>query len=187
MPVLAVWTPEDGLLGALAPLGLAGAVAGEPTLVVDLDESGPHYPSTKSLAGLVASEPQRDDLFGARPGLAVLRNGGVSLERSHQVVEALIRGWPWVVLRLPPRPAPNVRSIPIVPVRMMLPGRIFPRVDGPAVYQATPIPARLPGPGIRLPVPAVGTIAGLVAGRLPHGRDRWVRAWKRVWEVSWDH
>ena len=184
MPVLAVWTPEDGLLGALAPLGLAGAVAREPTLVVDLDESGPHYPST-SLADLVVSEPQRDDLIGSRPGLAVLRNGGVGLERSHQVVEALIRGWPRVVLRMPPRPVPHTRSIPIVPVRMLLPGRLFPRVDGPAVYQSTPIPARLPGPGVRLPVPAPATIAGLVAGRLPHGRDRWVRAWKRVWEVSW--
>ncbi len=186
MPVLAVWTPEDGLLGALAPLGLAGAVSREPTLVVDLDESGPHYPSTTSLADLVVAGPQRDDLIGTRAGLAVLRNGGVGLERSHQIVEALIRGWPWIVLRMPPRPVPHTRSVPIVPVRMLLPGRLFPRIDGPAVYQSTPVPARLPGPGVRLPVPAPGTIAGLLAGRLPHGRDRWVRAWKRVWEVSWD-
>lgn len=187
MPVLAVWTPEDGLLGALAPLGLGGAVDRDPTLVIDLDESGPLYPSRTSLAELVAAGPKRDHILGTRRGLAVIRNGGVSPDRARPVVEALIQGWERVVLRLPPRPAPARGSIPVVPVRMILPGQLFTDVDGPAVYQSTPVLNRQPGPGIRLPVPSRSTVAGLITGRLPHGADRWIRAWKRVWGVSWDH
>src|SRR4030066_639874 len=51
MPALAIWTPEDGVLGALAPLGLA-ASAGT-ALVIDLDPLGPRYPGEPSLADLV--------------------------------------------------------------------------------------------------------------------------------------
>jgi hypothetical protein len=186
MPVLAVWTPEDGLLGALAPLGLGGAAAKGPTLVIDLDEQGPRYPSETSLAELVAAGPKRGHLLGTRSGLAVIRNGGVNPDRSRPVVEALMRGWEWVVLRLPPRPPPTRGSVPVVPVRMILPGRLFEDVEGPSVFQSTAVLARLPGPGVRLPVPSRTTVAGLVTGRLPHGADRWIRAWRRVWEVSWD-
>ena len=51
MPAIAVWTPEDGLLGALAPLG--AALADPPAVVVDLDSDGPPYPGDRSLADLV--------------------------------------------------------------------------------------------------------------------------------------
>ena len=61
MPALAVWTPEDGLLGALAPLGLAAACPG-PVLVIDLDDGGPQYLGEQSLADLVADGPRLDDL-----------------------------------------------------------------------------------------------------------------------------
>lgn len=185
MPVLAVWTPEDGLLGALAPLGLAAATDGKATLVVDLDEQGPKYPSQTSLADLVAFGPHRDDLIGSRRGLAVLRNGGVSLDRARQVVDALMRGWDWVVLRLPARPVPTMGPIGVVPVRIILPRPLFGSISGPAVYQSTPVPARLPGPGVRLPIPSPATVAALVTGRVPHKADRWVRAWRQVWEVPW--
>ena len=74
MPALAVWTPEDGLLGALAPLGLAAAASGS-ALVVDLDEGGPHYPGEASLADLVRAGSRRADLYPERRGVAVLRNG----------------------------------------------------------------------------------------------------------------
>ena len=39
MPALAIWSPEDGVLGAVAPLGLAAAAG--TALVVDLDPRGP--------------------------------------------------------------------------------------------------------------------------------------------------
>jgi hypothetical protein len=177
-----MWTPEDGLLGALAPLALA-ASAGT-CLVVDLDPSGPRYPGTASLASLVAEGPRRADLSPGRRGVAVVRNGGVDPEAASPGVDALAAGWDRVVLRLPPR-RPPIPGCPVVPVRLSVPGALFPAVDGPAVYQSTPGALQPPGPGIRLPVPARRTVEGLIAGRLPLPGDRWIRAWRRVWEASW--
>ncbi len=183
MPAVAIWTPEDGLLGALAPLALA--VSAGTCLVVDLDPLGPGYPGSRSLADLVADGPRREDLVPGRSGIAVIRNGGVDAARSTEVVAALVEGWDRVVLRLAPR-RPAAVPFPVIPVRLMLPGALFPPVEGPAVYQATPAGFRMPGPGIRLPIPSRSTVAALIRGRLPAGRDRWIRAWRRAWEVSWD-
>jgi hypothetical protein len=182
MPALAIWTPEDGLLGALAPLGLAAAAG--TCLVVDLDPAGPHYPGARSLASLVAEGPRREDLSAARRGVAVVRNGGVDPAAATPVLDALVEGWERVVLRLPPR-HPPIPSCPVVPVRLSLPGTLFPPGDGPSVYQATPGALRPPGPGIRLPVPNRRTVEGLISGRLPLPGDRWIRAWRRAWEVPW--
>jgi hypothetical protein len=184
MPALAVWTPEDGLLGALAPLGLAAAAPAS-TLVIDLDEGGPHYPGAASLADLVAEGPRLADLQPDRRGVAVLRNGGVRPRDAAPVVEALVAGWERVVVRLPPREQIAVQ-LPVVPVRLLLPGRLFPWSEGPAVFQATPARVPLPGPGIRLPGPPRGTVRALLQGRLPVPADRWVRAWRRVWEARWE-
>ena len=183
MPALAVWTPEDGLLGALAPLGLATAAPG-PALVVDLDEHGPRYPGEGSLAGLVEDGPRLDDLHPAHSGTAVLRNGGVTAEAAAGVVDALIGGWGHVVLRLPPRRRLAL-SVPVVPVRLLLPGSLFAAGDGPAVYQATPARVPMRVAGVRLPVPGRSTVAGLTQGRVPPAGDRWVRSWRKVWEVPW--
>jgi len=183
MPALAIWTPEDGVLGALAPLGLA-ASAGT-ALVVDLDPLGPRYPGEASLADLVREGPRRSDLSPARRGVAVLRNGGVGGVGVGEVLAALLAGWEKVVLRLPPRPAPVAPGAPVVPVHLLLPGGLFPRGDGPAVYQSTRAMVTLRGPGVRLPVPSSGTVTGLLRGRLPVAGDRWVRAWRPVWEGPW--
>lgn len=183
MPALALWTPEDGLLGALAPLALA--IAAGTALVVDLDPLGPHYPGGSSLADLVAEGPRRADLNPGRRGVAVLRNGGVSPAAAAAVVSALVDGWERVVLRLPPRPVPAAVGIPVVPVRLLVPGGFFPRNGAPAVYQSTRAVMRLPGPGLRLPIPSPGTVAGLLEGRLPVVGDRWIRAWRPVWEAPW--
>ena len=185
MPALALWTPEDGLLGALAPLGLA--LAAGTALVVDLDPLGPHYPGTTSLADLVAEGPRQADLKPAHRGVAVLRNGGVAPGAAAEVVAALVAGWERVVLRLPPRPAPAPGGLPVAPVRLLVPGGLFPHDGGPAVYQATRAVMRLPGPGVRLPLPRPGTVAALLEGRRPVAGDRWVRAWAPVWEAPWGH
>lgn len=182
MPALAVWTPEDGLLGALAPVGLALA-AGD-ALVVDLDPEGPSYPGEGTLASLAADGPRRDDLT-PRPGVAVLRNGGVSLGEAAAVVDALVAAHRTVVLRLPPRPRPDGFPHPVVPVRLLIPGGLFPSLDGPAVYQATPAWAPMPTPGVRLPVPHRSTVTALLAGRRPGRRDRWVAAWRSAWRLPW--
>ena len=93
MPALALWTPEDGLLGALAPLG--AALAASPALVIDLDPNGPPYPGDRSLADLVDGEPTLEDLT-PRGGVAVLRNGGVTPSRAAAViVSACTRNESW--------------------------------------------------------------------------------------------
>lgn len=182
MPALAVWTPEDGLLGALAPLGLA--LSARSALVVDLDRGGPRYPGDRSLADLVDGGVRRADLE-PRPGVAVLRNGGVAPDRVAEVLSALLEAHPRVVLRLPPRPVPEGIPVPVVPVRLLLPGTVFPVPAVPAVFQATPAPARMPAEGVRLPVPRPGTVAALLVGRRPPAGDRWVRAWSAAWRFPW--
>jgi len=179
LAVLAIQTPEDGLLGALAPLGL-GAAAGT-ALVIDLDISGPRYPGEASLASLVAEGPRRDDLSPTRSGLAVLRNGGVEAAVARQVVDALIAGWPSVVLRLP---AEEALREPDVVIRPLVPGSLFTHSPGRAcVFQD--LGFRLPAPGPRLPVLGRSTAATLLAGVVP-ARSRWVRAWKPAWEGTWE-
>ncbi|WKZ83629.1 MAG: hypothetical protein QY307_05150 [Acidimicrobiia bacterium] len=181
-PALAIWTPEDGLLGALAPLGLA--LAAGSALVIDLDRGGPRYPGERSLADMVETGPRRRDLQ-PRPGVAVLRNGGVEPARAAPVVEALLAAHPRVVLRLPPRPEPVGVPMPVVPVRLLLPGSLFPLPEQPAVFQATPAWVRLPAPGVRLPVPRVTTVTALISGRRPAGSDPWVSAWHSAWSFPW--
>ena len=66
MPALSTWTPEDGVLGAVAPLAMAAAAG--TALVVDLDPHGPAYPGAVGLAGLVSEGPTRLDLEPALAG-----------------------------------------------------------------------------------------------------------------------
>ena len=165
------------MLGALAPLGL-GAAAGT-ALVVDLDPAGPRYPGMGSLASLVADGPRRSDLNPDRAGLAVLRNGGIDGAAAHEVVAALVDGWPSVVLRLPASGSGRADIL----VRPLVPGGLFPSDDAAtAVFQD--LGFRLPAPGPVLPVLSRGTAAALLAGSLP-ARSRWVRAWKAAWEGAW--
>ncbi len=183
MPALAIWTPEDGVLGAVAPLGLAAA-AGGTALVVDLDPLGPAYPGPESLADLVRRSPRRSDLTPQRAGLAVLRNGGADPGAAAPIVAAMAERWPSIVLRLPSRPVPAEAPAPTVTVRPLLPADVFPWSGRPAVYQRTGWRLPPPGPGPLLPVPGSGTWPALLAGRVPVA-DRWVRAWRRVWELPW--
>jgi hypothetical protein len=181
-PALAVWAPEDGLLGALAPLGLA--LAADDAVVIDLDPLGPRYPGDRSLADLVRDGVRKDDLTPRR-GIGVLRNGGVAPLEARPVVEALLTHLPRVVLRLPPRPAPAGLPMPVVPVRLLLPGSLFPAQEGPAVFQSTPAYTRMPGVGVRLPAPHPTTVRLLVEGRRPPAKDRWVNAWRSAWRLPW--
>ena len=79
----------------------------------------------------------------------------------------------------------NGSGLLVVPVRLLVPGGLFPNDGRPAVYQATRAVMRLPGPGLRLPLPRPGTVAALLEGRRPVAGDRWVRAWRPVWEAPW--
>lgn len=168
------------MLGAIAPLALATQ---QPTcLVVDLDPHGPQYPSERSLHDLVSGGPRATELRAPRPGLAVLRNGGVSPGDCRDIVEHLIENWPAVVLRLggPPSDVPA----PIVPVRLLVPGRLFPP-QGRGVYQRVlGGRARLSRDSVVLPTAPRRTVARLLALEPPPS-GRWLRAWRRVWATAW--
>ena len=181
MPALAIWTAADGLLSAVAPLGLAAAAG--TALMVDLDPHGPDYPGGASLAELVAEAPRRADLVPGRAGTAVLRNGGVGVAEAREVVEALIVGWPHLVLRVS-TPEAAAELAPLVPVRPLLPGILAPRVESPCVYQKTGFSASPPGPGPLLPRPRPRLLANLLNGTL-EPRSRWVTAWRQVWRLPW--
>ena len=179
MTVLRTWAPDDGVLGAVAPLALA--VAAGSALVVDLDPDGPSYPGEGSLAQLVADGPSRADLLAPRHGVAVLRNGGVGADEAAAVVDALVDGWPRVVLRMAPTAQPSGPGV--VPVVPLVPGRLL-AVAGPAVCQRGPWPVEAPPGSVVLPRPRASTIRALLEGRRP-GWSRWLRAWRPVWGVSW--
>jgi len=179
--VLGVVTHQDGVLSALAPLGLAASV---PTaLMIDLDPDGPRYPGDPSLAQLVAHGPTAADLHPARSGLAVLRNGGISLDEADQVVDALAEGWPNVVLRLSEHSSARP-YVPIVPVVPLFPGLLSIPWEQPAVFQHTGFPVPPPAPGPVLPRPSRRTIGGLLEGRVDQ-HSRWIKSWGQVWELPW--
>lgn len=182
--VLAIRCGIDPVLHALAPLGLAAARG--TALVVDLDEESPAYPGSTSLADLVDSQPRLADLRPRRAGVAVLPNGSVSPPQTAEVVEALVAGWPAVVLRLGPSlDLPEAFSeTPVVPVTPLLPGFLFPPVAGPAAYQTI---SHGPPPqvrGILLPLLGRSHIHRMLGG-MGYPPRRWVHAWTRAWNLSW--
>ena len=165
-------------------LGLAGRAAAAGTaLVVDLDPAGPAYPGAASLAELVTEGPRRSDLVPDQKGVAVLRNGGVTPEAADPVLQALVAGWPSVVLRVARREDATGRAS-VAPVHPLLPGWLAPVPSGPAVYQRTGFRGKPPGPGPVLPRPRPFLVASLLEGTMP-GRSGWVRAWRSVWSVPW--
>lgn len=176
MPVVAIWSPLDGVLGAVGPLALAAAAG--TALVVDLDPHGPRYPGDTSLAHLVAEGPRRADLVPERRGIAVLGNGGVEPEAAEEVLHALVEGWPSVVFRLPPDHRGGDGAIPVVP---LLPGGLMADFGSPAVYQRSGWSIDPPGPGIVLPRPRRSTLGALLTGGMPPPGDRWIGAWRALW------
>lgn len=180
MTALTVWTAHDGLLSAVAPLGLAAAAG--TALVVDLDPVGPAYPGSGSLAELVRRGPRRADLVPGRRGVAVLRNGGVGAGEAGEVLAALIEGWPHLVVRVGTIPDPP--PAPVVPVWPLLPGALAAQPSGVAVYQKSGFPAPPPGPGPVLPRPRSSAICALLQGTLPPA-SRWIRGWRQVWRLPW--
>ena len=181
MSALAVWTARDGLLSTVAPLGLAAAAG--TALVIDLDPTGPSYPGESSLADLVSEGPRRRDLAPSGKGVAVLRNGGVEIAEAREVVEALIAGWPHVVVRVR-EPAVANGVAPLVPVWPLLPGLLVPQADGPSVFQRTGFSVAPPGRGPVLPRPRPALLEGLLRGVIAR-RSRWVTAWRPVWRLGW--
>jgi len=178
VPVVALWSPLDAMLGVVGPLGAAAAV--DTALVIDLDPHGPHYGGPFSLADLVGRGPTLDQLEPARHGPAVLRNGGVLPADAEEIVSELVTRWPNVVLRCPQETEASVNAIALLP---LLPEPFTPIVEGRVVYQRNHLSGPGPGTDIVLPVPRTSTIKSLLDGVLPPRSDRWVKALRQVWRT----
>jgi len=180
VPALSIWSREDGILGAVAPLGLAAAAG--TALVVDLDRNGPAYPGSTSLADLVSRGPTRTELRPTRRGVCIVPNGGIALADAADVLDALVAGWPRVVLRLPPASLPPSSA---VQVHVLVPGALFPIPLGHRlVVQAAGWRLQKPPGCVVLPPPRRNTVGALLTGTLPPPGDRWVRAWRPVWGAA---
>lgn len=178
LSVLALWSPLDSMLGIVGPLGAAAAV--DTALAIDLDPFGPPYGGPFSLADLVEHGPTLAQLEPARSGPAVLRNGGVPPGDAEEIVSELVRRWPNVVLRCSPSTDAGANATALLP---LLPEPFTPTLDGPVVYQRTHLSVREPRNHQVLPVPRVATVRSLLEGVRPSPRDRWVRAFRDVWEL----
>lgn len=110
----------------------------------------------------------------------MLGHGSSSYDESADLIEALSRGWPHLVLRVGATPVP----VPTVLVAALYRGPLRPAATGPAVYQALSRLDRAPGPGILLPPLRRSQVATMVEGRV-EARWRWVRAWRKVWDTAW--
>lgn len=176
--VVGVRTHGDDMLGAVAPIGLA--LAARAALVVDLDPDGPRYPSERTLAEMVEEGPRRSEMSPDGPGVAILRNGGVDLLASVEMILRLAGTWPAVVVRVGSQQVP----FPVIPVRPLWPGFLAPAGERASVWQTVPGGSDPPGPGPVLPPPGRATLTAVLAGRRPL-RSRWVRAWGEVWELPW--
>lgn len=179
MSVIAVWSPVDLVLSLVVPLGLA--VHKGTALVVDLDPAGPPLPGNGDLASLVHRGPTEAELSPAHRGVAVLANGGIEGSDSSEVIGALVKRWPHMVLRCAPIAMPPAAAVPVLPV---LPAPFTVNLDRPAVYQRTHLGGEPEPGGVVLPAPRSSTVRALLGGRVPHGRDKWMRSLEQVWALT---
>jgi hypothetical protein len=170
---LAVECVSDPVLSAVAPLILAAAHPS--ALVVDVGGGRVALPGSGSLARLVADGPRLEDLRPARSGVAVLANGGVEPADVAEVLGALVKGWPVVVVR-GPSPVPMPRA-PVDP--------LFPGGPGGAAIRVRTGLAGVdpPGPGPVVAAPSRAAVARMLGGGLPP--RRLVRSWAAAWRHPW--
>ncbi|HEX5723005.1 MAG TPA: hypothetical protein VFZ06_09710 [Acidimicrobiia bacterium] len=179
--ILGVRTEIDSVLSVLAPLGLAAA-ADPPSLLIDLDPSGPAYPSRRSLADLVSDGPTRAELTPGSTGMAVLRNGGIEWREAVESVHRLATSWSSITLRV--GLDDTGLPWPVIPVVPLLPGFLTIDDGRPAVWQTSERGQVAPGPGPLLPPLGRRVVHQCLEARsIPRGR--WVRGWRQVWELPW--
>ena len=175
MVALAVHTLHDDVLGMLAPLALASFH--RTALVIDLDPEGIPLPGRRTLADLVEDGPTLAELVPSRKGLAVLPHGGVPIPAAMEVVDALVRSWPCVVVRT----RTPLDGIPFVRVAPLIPG-VDTRVP-PRVWVRTGIGRVEPGPGPVVDAPSRSAFNSVPACQTPTGR--WLRSWGPAWRWRW--
>jgi hypothetical protein len=171
MPAVAIRCQADPVLDAVAPIVLAAAH--RRAVVVDGGGLIP-LPGRRTLAELVSDGVRLADLSPDRDGVAVLPNGGTSVEEAADVIAALADRWPLVVLR---GPAPGFPTIPVVP--------LFPGVAqrDPAAYVATGLVEPDAGLEPVVRAPSRSAVARILAGG--SAPRRLVGNWAKVWSHSW--
>lgn len=173
---MGVWSP-DPVLSTVAPIGLAASVG--TALVVDLVPGG--NAGTRTLADLVSQGPKLSELSPVRQGIAMLSGGRISPSTAVDILDQLSAHWPALVVRLA-EPEPGFANVPVIP---LFPGKLAPRPEPvPGVWQPVAGGADPPGPGPILPRLRPGTVRRILSGQLPR-RNRWVTAWRPIWEMPW--
>ena len=124
------------------------------------------------ISTLVGLEPERR-------GGAVLAHGGSGAEEAGAVLDAIVERWPAVVLRLPADHGGGGGAIPVLP---LVPGDLLPDYGAGAVYQRSGWRVPAPEGAIILPRPRRSTIGMLLTGTAPPPRDRWIAAWRSLWD-----
>jgi hypothetical protein len=176
MAVSGIYVANDGVLGVVAPIGMAAAVG--TCLVVDLCEGGPTGGVT--LATLVRDGPSSEQLRPKRRGVSFLRNGGISAQDAAEVVGALCGNWPNVVLRVGASDE-AVGEVGAVTVRAILSGPFVAEPEVAAVLQPTGLGATPKNHhGHVLSRLSARTVRTVLAGRV-NQRSAWVRSWRPVW------
>ena len=177
MSVVALSVSNDGVLGVVAPIGMAAAAG--TCLVVDLVNRGSR--DGVSLASLTSEGPQRSHLQPSRRGVSFLHNGGVGFQAAGGVLNALFESWPNVLVAVPDRSVvvPNVRT---VVVEAILAGPFVPPVNPDAVLQPVGLGGRpREHRGHVLSPLRPKTVRSILSGTVDR-RSAWVRSWTPVWE-----
>lgn len=170
-------TSPDPALSVAAPIGLA---ANTPAcLIVDL-KGDLHLPRARTLADILTDGPRLDELSPGRDGIAIIPAGPIGADEATEVIGSLAQRWPAIVVRTLVGAWPG----PTVPVIPVYPGLLSPVDSGASVWQPSAPLVKAPGPGPVLPLLRPGLLRRLLSGRLPP-RSRWIRAWRRVWEMPW--
>lgn len=165
---------EDPVLRWVGPIGLASAHGS--ALIIDLSRQV----TPRTLADVRNDGPRLDELSPGRAGIATIAAGDLASGALEEVVSLLARSWPAVVVRSDGKRWDGAT----VPYRAAMPGALAERSDVPAVWQLASGRDAAGLDGYVMPGLGSGLIRTMLEGRIPR-RNRWVRAWSKVWSIPW--
>jgi len=176
LTVSGIYVANDGVLGVVAPIGMAAAVG--TCLVIDLCEGD--LAGGVTLAKLVRDGPSSEQLRPQRRGVSFLRNGGISPEDASEVVHALCGNWPNVVLKVG-RSDEALADAAVITVRAILSGPFVTEPEVGAVLQPTGLGVTPKNHhGHVLSRLGARTVRTVLAGEV-NQRSPWVKSWRPVW------
>lgn len=165
---------DDPVLRWVGPIGLALSIG--TALVVDLVGQG----VGRTLVDVHADGPKLDELSPGRSGVASMPAGPIDSATLDEAVFLLARSWPAVVVRSDGKRWTGAS----VPYRPIYPGVLRNADTSPAVWQPTMSSSASNLRGPVMPRLSGGSTLAMLEGRRPMAK-RWVRSWRRVWELPW--